>query len=288
MSTAIVAPTLLSLFTPQPLAREGVAVPVTHSSPVITDRIDLSEDGKRALAAAKERHLSTQEASVKTRWPGPAAEGSPFHGQKSADGLWLDAAGHAVVLDPEGRTVLIGTANGRQIQQWGDILNDSTGRYSDVDKAKAYNQLLTAWQDGNPNFTMDEKRAAGGIANNSDFISKVMALNDKVGSLITPGQSSIVKLINWHDNEATDWEQELLAGQREAWEAVKLVLDGIDARVRAGAFTYGDQNPSDGETRWLLAMFSRIGEVSNRPWEHPDLRAALGAIRDALRAGYQG
>jgi hypothetical protein len=70
------------------------------------------------------------------------------------------------VLDPEGRNVLIETGNGRKIQASGDILNDGSGRYSDVDKARAYNQLLTAWQDGNPNFTVDEKRAAAGIANN--------------------------------------------------------------------------------------------------------------------------
>jgi hypothetical protein len=166
MQISILTPALFSLFTPKPVAKDGIAVPVAHGSWVIADRIDLSADGKQALAAAKDRSLPDPAAGAKILWPAPAPEGSPFHQTKTADGLWLDAAGHAVVLDPEGRNVLIETGNGRKIQASGDILNDGSGRYSDVDKARAYNQLLTAWQDGNPNFTVDEKRAAAGIANN--------------------------------------------------------------------------------------------------------------------------
>lgn len=278
MSTAAIASAAALRLQLHPAAtgpRDAAAATGPGGPWIVADTVDLSEDGKRA------------QASALTKWPGPAPEGSAFHGRKTADGLWLDDGGRAVVLDPAGRTVLIGTANGRQIQHWGDILNDASGRYSDVDKARAYNQLFVAWQDGNPNFTADEKRAAAGIANNSDFISKIMAFNERMNALHQGGAPSLDRLIAWHDNEAADWERELLAGEREKWEAIKLVLDGLEARVRAGAFAYGDRAPQDGETRWLLAMFGRIGEVSSRPWEHPDLRAAHGAIRDELRRGYR-
>lgn len=162
MSTAAVsAPALVSLFGQATATAKGEAVAlVANSSWAIADKVDLSQEGKRALAAARERHLPEHEPAVKTRWPEPAPEASPFYEQKTADGLWLDASGRPVVLDPDGRAVLIDMASGRQIQHWGDILNDTTGHYSDVDKAKAYNELFTAWQDGNPNFTSDEKRAA--------------------------------------------------------------------------------------------------------------------------------
>ena len=236
VSSATALRTLLNPATNAP--RDGAIALMANGPRIVADKIELSDEGKRALAAFKEGHHAEQAARVRTRWPGPAPEGSPFHGKKNADGLWLDEGGHAVVLDPEGRTVLIGTANGRQIQQWGDILNDTTGQYSDVEKAQAYNRLFTAWQDGNPNFTVDEKRAAGGIANNSDFMPKIMAFNERMGALQQRGTHSIDRLISWHDNEAADWERELLAGEREKWESIKLVLDGIEARARAGAFRY--------------------------------------------------
>lgn len=242
---------------------------------VIEDKVDLSAAARSRLAAAE-----------KPKWPGAAPEGSVFYGQRNADGLWLDANGHAVVLEGDGRTVLIKSENGRKIQDWGNILNNASGQYSDVEKAKAYKQLVNAWQDGNPNFTFDEKRAAAGIANNSDFITKVSALNERINDIVKSGGREN-SLITWYDNEAADWEKEMFAGEREKWEAIGRIMDGIEARVRAGAFKYGDQNPADGETRWLMSLFNRTGEVSSRPWEHPDMRAAMGGIRDELRAGYK-
>ncbi len=104
------------------------------------------------------------------------------------------------------RLALLQSPNGERIQGWGDILNDTSGAASDIDKAKAYKQLVSAWQDGNPNFTVDEKRAASGIANSSDFMTKVTGLNDRIGQIVSGGGNAN-SLIAWYDTEATDWEK---------------------------------------------------------------------------------
>lgn len=243
----------------------------------VEDTVTLSDEARRRMAA---------DAGVKPKWPGAASEGSAYFGQRNAAGLWLDDNGHSVVLTPDGRKVLVQSENGQQIQAWGDILNDTAGAYSDVDKAKAYKQLVSAWQDGNPNFTQDEKRAAAGIANASDFMTKVSGLNDRIGQIVSGGGNTN-SLIAWYDNEAADWEKEIFAGEREKWEAINTILTGVDARVKAGAFKQGDDPASDGETKWLMGLFNKIGQVTSRPWEHPDMRAAMGGILGELRAGYK-
>lgn len=257
--------------TPRPAAS-----PLQAAARVIEDTVTLSEEARRRLAAD----------AAKPKWPGPASEGSPYFGQRNAAGLSLDDNGQAVVLSTDGRQVLIDSASGKRIQAWGDLLNDTSGAISDTDKAKAYKQLVSAWQDGNPNFTVDEKRAAAGIANSSEFMTKISGLNDRIGQIVSGGGTTN-SLISWYDTEATDWEKEMFAGEREKWAAIDTILKGVEARVKAGAFKYGDSPKSDGETNWLMGLFNKIGEVTSRPWEHEDMRAAMGAILTELRAGYK-
>jgi hypothetical protein len=157
----------LTLFAPQ--GGVGAREPSSQLPWVVQDQVEISTHSRPPL-------------------PGPAPEGSPFHGSYTADGLARDEYGNAVVLND--RTVLIKTANGRQIQAWGDILNDTTGRYSDVYKANAYKQLTYAWQDANPNFTFEEKRAAAIVANRSDFAPRVQHLEQRLSSLVQKGLSN--------------------------------------------------------------------------------------------------
>jgi hypothetical protein len=145
-------------------------------------------------AQSEDRAELTTRPHSYQEWPGAAPEGSIFHGQRARDGLALDANGKAVVLDPTGRKVLIGSANGRRIQELADMLNDASGRVSDLDKAKAYNELVRAFQDSNPNFTEDEKRAAAGVVNSAAFTVKVEALNERTNAILRAGAARRCRL----------------------------------------------------------------------------------------------
>ncbi len=230
------------------------------------------------------------------QWPGAAPEGSAFHGRFTSDGLALDQNGHAVVVDPTARTVLIKSANGARIQEWADILNDTSGRVSDLDKAKAHNELVRAWQDDNPNFTADEKRAAAGVANNSVFMVKVEALNERTSRMLRdtaqadePGYAAetagLRGWLSYYDSLET-WEQEIYAGSRESAEALLSFFERLSAREQAGAHKSGDASPQDPETRWLMSLFNRIGEAQGEFWKTGS-KAALIAVRDELAAGFQ-
>jgi len=229
---------------------------------------------------------------------GPAPEGSPWFGARTSDGLAIDVNGLAVVV--KGTTVLIDSANGRKIQAWGDILNDTTGRYSDLDKAKAYKELQYAYQSDNPNFTFDEKRAAGMIAGTSEFSAKVDDLNRRKGEyLFAPGafdkngfaQGDVImrRQIAWHD-AAEPWEREMFRGEREMAEANLILSEKMEARRRAGAVLPGVPGAAqpDPETRWLFALRDRLGQVQSEEWKWGEgVRAKFAEIRDLLAAGYK-
>jgi hypothetical protein len=219
--------------------------------------LSMSERQQNSVRSAEAPRLAQDEISIsqanRPPLPGAAPEGSQYYGQYTADGLALDTNGQAVVVDD--RTVLIQSTNGRQIQQWGDILNDTTGRYSDVDKANAYKQLTYAWQDANPNFTFEEKRAAAIVANRSDFAPRVQHLEQRLSSLVQKGLSN-QGFVAWYDALAP-WEQAFYAGRREAAEAMQFISDGLERRAQTGAYKSGDPNPSDPEARWLLHCSTR-------------------------------
>jgi len=258
--------------------RDAPGAPAQRQPRVIEDRVDL-----------------TTRARSYQQWPGAAPEGSPFHGQRTSAGLALDENGRAVVLDPSGRTVLIKTANGRQIQQWADALNDTSGRVSDLDKAKAYNALMRAWQDGNTEFSQDEKRAAAGVANNSVFAVQIEALNERTARMLDSAparddagyDAEMAGLRGWitYYDSLQPWEQEIYTGSRESAEALLSFFEQLAEQERAGAHRPGDANPQDPKTRWLLSLYDRIGTAQAEVWKTGSLEA-LRAVRDALKAGF--
>jgi len=230
----------------------------------------------------------------------PAPEGSPWFGARSSDGLAIDANGLAIVV--KGTTVLIDSANGRKIQAWGDILNDTTNRYSDLDKAKAYKELVGAYQSDNPNFTFDEKRAAGMIAHTSEFQVKAYDLDRRRAEWFGPPPdpqdadpgyarktASLRRQIAWHD-AAEPWEREMYRGERERAEVGLLFFEKLEKLERAGKVMRGVPGAAqpDPETRWLFLLYDRLGQVQSEEWKWGEgVRAKFAEIRDKLAAGFK-
>jgi len=298
MSVASVNSGLLAALFGRSALQESVGAPTPEASPSANTPKGV-EDSVSISFLAKAREQVEQERRRIASF-GPAPEGSPWFGARTSDGLAIDVNGLAVVV--KGTTVLIDSANGRKIQAWGDILNDTTNRYSDLDKAKAYKQLQAAFQADNPNFTVDEKRAAGMIAGTSEFQAKVSDLDRRRAEWFGPPPdpqdddpgyaretASLRRQIAWHD-AAEPWEREMHRGEREMAEGALLFFDKLETLERAGKVMPGVPGAAqpDPEARWLFLLYDRLGQVQSEAWKWGEgVRTKMAEIRDELAAGFK-
>jgi hypothetical protein len=74
-------------------------------------------------------------------------------------------------------------------------------------------------------------------------------------------------------------------GALEASRAFAILEDKLEARVRAGKFTYGDQNPKDGEARLILSLYRQIG-VDGTAAGYARSKTAVQAVNRYAREGY--
>jgi hypothetical protein len=76
-----------------------------------------------------------------------------------------------------------------------------------------------------------------------------------------------------------------LIGVLESWRAAAILDQKIEARVRAGAYTYGDQDPKDGESRLILSLYKQIG-ADGTAAGYARSKVAVQAVNRYAEEGY--
>lgn len=162
------------------------------------------------------------------------------------------------------------------------VIGDESGKYSMTEKAKVFRHAMELASD--PTVSTSIKQESARIWENSSFFKEVTKVQQRYsdagkGLHLVDTQTAADVVIGFYDS-LEPWQKELpdFYDLRDYWSVAKEIDMRLAARVRAGAFKIGDQDPTDPEAKMLLSLFKEV----NRGEKFSSYDARRDYLRDVL------